>query len=138
VIYAGVLAAAIAAIGLALALRTDLGVSVERDRAPIFVRLADGGIRNGYTLKLVNKRHEPVQFVLVAADLPGAALSDPETTPQPVPSLPLSAKPDAVSAVRVFVRAPAGAASRPLTFRLRDAATGDSLETTTVFLGPAP
>jgi len=35
--------------------RGGVGISVLHDRAPLFVRLADGDLRNGYTVKIVNK-----------------------------------------------------------------------------------
>ena len=37
-----------------LLLRPRLDISVERDRAPLFVELSDGAIRNGYTVKISN------------------------------------------------------------------------------------
>ncbi len=42
-----------------LLLRPTLDVNVLRDRNPLFVKLSDGGVRNGYTLKILNKLHEP-------------------------------------------------------------------------------
>ena len=35
-----------------LATRTALGVSVLHDRNPVFVRLADGALRNAYTIRI--------------------------------------------------------------------------------------
>ena len=43
----------------ALLLRPELEVSVLHDRNPIWVKLSEGGMRNGYTLKLLNKLYEP-------------------------------------------------------------------------------
>ena len=40
--------------GTALLTRSTVGLSVLRDRAPVFVPLADGSLRNGYTLKIAN------------------------------------------------------------------------------------
>ena len=40
---------------MALLLRPDLDVNVLRDRNPLYVKLSDGGVRNGYTVKLLNK-----------------------------------------------------------------------------------
>lgn len=37
------------------ATRTDATLSVQHDRDPLTVRLADGSLRNGYTVKLLNK-----------------------------------------------------------------------------------
>ena len=39
----------------ALMLRPELDVNVLHDRNPLYVRLSDGGLRNGYTVKILNK-----------------------------------------------------------------------------------
>ena len=43
----------------AAAQRPTLEINVLHDRNPLFVRLSDGGMRNGYTVKILNKLHEP-------------------------------------------------------------------------------
>ncbi len=37
--------------------RHDLEINVLHDRHPLYVQLTDGGLRNGYTVKLLNKLH---------------------------------------------------------------------------------
>ena len=73
------MAAAIAVVSaimlVALMVRPDLEVSVLHDRNPIYVRLSDGGLRNGYTVKLLNKLYEPHAFKIGIDGLPGATLS---------------------------------------------------------------
>jgi cytochrome c oxidase accessory protein FixG len=59
----------------ALLLRPDLEVSVLHDRNPIYVRLSEGGLRNGYTVKLLNKLYQPRSFRLGLDGLPGTSLS---------------------------------------------------------------
>ncbi len=44
--------------------RTTLDLNVLRDRQPNFVRLSDGSIRNGYTVKVLNKATQPRDLVL--------------------------------------------------------------------------
>ncbi|MEM6616216.1 MAG: FixG Ig-like domain-containing protein, partial [Pseudomonadota bacterium] len=55
-----------AAIGLTmlgvLATRDRLDIGLEKDRNPIFVKMSDGSIRNGYTLKIKNMEQEPRRF----------------------------------------------------------------------------
>ena len=59
VLYA-VLFAVVGAIMLySLLNRTTLDINVLRDRQPNFVKLSDGSIRNGYTVKVLNKASEP-------------------------------------------------------------------------------
>ena len=57
-----------AAIGVgmvvSLFMRESIDLSVARDRNPLFVTLADGSIRNGYTIKVSNQNQNPHEFVL--------------------------------------------------------------------------
>jgi polyferredoxin len=72
-------AAAMAVVGIimltALMLRPDLEVNVLRDRNPIYVKLSDGGLRNGYTVKILNKAYEPRSFRIGVSGLNGPTLS---------------------------------------------------------------
>ena len=52
--------------------RTSLEVNVLADRNPPYVLLTDGGIRNAYTVKVLNKLHQPRTFAIEARGLPGA------------------------------------------------------------------
>ena len=45
----------LAVMSVGLAMRSTVELSVLHDRAPLFVPLADGSLRNGYTVKIVNK-----------------------------------------------------------------------------------
>ena len=54
---------------------------MQRDRAPVFVPLADGSIRNGYTLKIVNKSQLNGAFDLSVGGLPGAGMAIAESEP---------------------------------------------------------
>ena len=56
----------------AVAARPVLQIDVLRDRNPLFVLLSDGSIRNGYTVKILNKRPEQRSFQLSVERLPGA------------------------------------------------------------------
>ncbi len=55
--------------------RTILEVNVLADRSPPYVLLTDGSIRNGFTVKILNKLHEPRTFTIAARGLAGASLS---------------------------------------------------------------
>lgn len=55
--------------------RTVLEVNVLPERNPPFVVLSDGGIRNAYTVKILNKLHEPRTFALGVVGLPGVQLT---------------------------------------------------------------
>ncbi len=54
--------------------RSMLEANVQADRNPYYVRLSNGDIRNGFTLKILNKLHEPRRFEVTVEGLTGATL----------------------------------------------------------------
>lgn len=54
--------------------RSVLDINVLRDRNPLFVQLSDGGVRNGYTAKILNKLYETRDFRISLKGLPGGKL----------------------------------------------------------------
>ena len=58
--------------------RSTLEVNVLHDRNPPYVLLSDGGVRNGYTVKILNKLHEPREFALAVRG-PAAAPGSPSS-----------------------------------------------------------
>ncbi|MDX2082759.1 MAG: cytochrome c oxidase accessory protein CcoG [Rickettsiales bacterium] len=48
-----------------LIFRSDLEVDAMQNRNPMFVTLSDGSVRNGYTLKIINKTHQAKIFQLL-------------------------------------------------------------------------
>src|SRR5262249_50256220 len=67
-----------------LATRTSEGLSVLHVRNPIFVRLSDGALRNGYTVRVLNKTLETRRFMLAADGLADAFLEVAGDTTSPV------------------------------------------------------
>ena len=57
---------------VALLYRSTLDINVLHDRNPPYVLLSDGSVRNGYTVKILNKRHQPRDFALETRGLAGA------------------------------------------------------------------
>lgn len=141
-VYAGVLGAVMAVMLGAWLLRDTLDLAVIRERAPLYVRLSDGAVRNAYALRLVNKTREAERFALVLEGPRGLALvvQDAETDAEGRPLL--ATRPDGITQWRALVTAPAGlhlAESSPVTFRLVDPRTGRAVESTaSVFRGPKP
>jgi cytochrome c oxidase accessory protein FixG len=124
----------------AFLMRTTVEVSVLRDRAPLFVTLADGAIRNGYTFKILNKTREDRVYTLHLAGLKDASLrivgGGEETEGH---DLRLTARPDSVASYRIYVSAPRAALaaeSTPITFELRAERGRESADYHAVFLGP--
>ena len=75
VLYAGLIAVVGLVMLVGLMNRTTLEINVLRDRATMFVPLSDGGVRNGYTVKVLNKHHDVREVALGLEGLPGAKLS---------------------------------------------------------------
>lgn len=103
-LYAALIALVSLIMLVALLNRTVLEVNVLRDRNPLFVQLSDGSIRNGYTIKILNKRQEPREFRLGTEGLLGATLRivgyEKDTDPK------ISVLPDDLRALKVYVTVP--------------------------------
>lgn len=140
ILYLGLLVAVGAVMLAAFVMRTTLELTVLHDRAPLFVMLSDGSIRNGYTIKIVNKTRRTSHEVLTVEGLPGATLRVVEANASEGAASRevLEAAPDAVATYRLYVTAPHVrlADSTPLTFRLREQETGRTAAHATVFLAP--
>jgi cytochrome c oxidase accessory protein FixG len=114
---------------LSLLLRQDLEIAVLADRAPLFVRLSDGRIQDGYTLKLANKLRQQRAFDLALDGLPRAQLTV-------IGETPLAVARDSVGSFRIYVNAPRAGERREFHFVLTDRATGKAVTHDAVFLGP--
>jgi cytochrome c oxidase accessory protein FixG len=137
-------AAAIAIVGgimlTALLVRSDLDVSVLRDRNPLYVKLSDGGVRNGYTIKLLNKLYGPRALSLELEGLPGAKLSvvGLEHEANPVVTVP----PDELKSVRLYVTlnkqavASLGGLATNFAILVTDATGGEHMKHKAIFQGP--
>lgn len=140
IIYSTILFGIIGAMIAGLVLRPGTKVSVLRDRAPLYVTLADGSVRNAYTFKISNMTRELREYELTAVGVNGAALSIAGGSHEnPAPSVRLSADPDTVATYRVLATAAAGevkTSSVPFRFQLV-AKDGERATYETVFMGPA-
>ncbi|MEL6324039.1 MAG: 4Fe-4S dicluster domain-containing protein, partial [Pseudomonadota bacterium] len=112
-------------------------VNVLKDRSPPFVQLANGDIRNGFTLKLVNKNSasRDLQFSLDASPGTEFEIVGLETTASDVVTLPVAAH--GVDRYRVLVTAPRGARQRQIEFVLVDGETGETISSRSSFRGPS-
>jgi len=126
-IYAGVIALVAAIMLYSLLTRSVLDVSVRHDRNPLFVTLADGSVRNAYTVHVLNKLND-IRTVRLAVDgLPGAQVHvvgpDAAAAGQPL----IAIGPDQSREVRVLVTTAPDAVldrSTALVFRVSDLAGG--------------
>ncbi len=119
--------------------RAVLEVNVLHDRNPVYVQLSDGSLRNGFTLKILNKQHHARSLRLALSGLDGAGMSIVgfEGT-APV----IEVVPDNLRALKVLVTVPAGARERlaghatPFRFAVIDANDGSVIYHDATFRGP--
>ncbi|WP_304186373.1 cytochrome c oxidase accessory protein CcoG, partial [Phenylobacterium aquaticum] len=102
-IYYGVALAIVSGVMIwGFAQRKVIDLHVLRDRNPTFVRLHDGAIRDGYTLKISNRGFETRTFDVHVSGVPHAQLKTPgEAATQG--DLFVTVEPNETRAVRVFV-----------------------------------
>ena len=136
-IYVALLAAVGGTMTAKLAFRSHTDVNILHERAPLYVGLADGGIRNGYTYKILNMVDQDRSYRLSLVGIPGASLAvvGGDTG---AAATQLQASRDSVATYRLYVTAPPGATHGPrpdLTFVLDDG-NGQVVKTTTLFAGP--
>ena len=124
----------------ALVTRDRLDVNVIADRNPLFVRLADGSVRNGFTVKILNMRPDARMILLGIDGLPQAAIylaGTPETNA--TKTLETEVEPDRLKEIKIFVRQPAGAAkpgAETFRFVVRDLGRSESAFETAEFSAP--
>lgn len=142
VLYAVVFLAACGIMLTALLTRSSISIAALRDRAPLFVTMSDGSIRNGYTLKIQNRNPDAHRFLVRAGDIDNATLEivEPGVDATPVPAqegMRVIVKGDSVGTFEAFVRAPKQTrGDRHMEFALRDLETGETAEADTTFRGP--
>ncbi|WP_209015201.1 cytochrome c oxidase accessory protein CcoG [Roseibium limicola] len=140
VAYAAIIVGVSAIMLTALLTRDYAGISVLHDRNPIYVSLSDKGVRNGYTVRLLNKRTHERHFMLHVEGLP----ADTEITAvgiedsfagRPV----IAIGPDRTRELRVLVVVPDArelAESTSITFRLTESVMGEVVTTEDYFKVP--
>jgi cytochrome c oxidase accessory protein FixG len=139
VIYAAILVLIGAGMLIGLSARAAVDINVLHDRNPLFVTLSDGSVRNGYTVKILNKSREPRAYELSIAGLEGATLAVVGQDQAGASRAELAARPDAVTTYRVHVSAPQDVVdgeAEDLTMILRDLTSGEAARHQTVFRGP--
>ena len=137
-LYAGAFAVVCFVMLFGLSRKTVLDVNVVADRNPLYVQLSGGAIRNGYTVRLINKQHDSRKFALGVSGLHGASLSyvGIEGT-DPL----IEVKPDDVRSLKVYVTIPGEEAAKlpasaEMSFTVRDTGAGTETKRSTNFRGP--
>jgi cytochrome c oxidase accessory protein FixG len=134
IIYA--VALVLVAIGMfvALALRGTVEVTVQGDRSPLFVKLADGEIQNGYAVKISNKLRADVTYSLKVSGIDGLQMRIIGGAPDN-----LTVNPDRVGTYRMLLHAPRDALkfkSNPITITVTNTMTGEESQHNAIFNAP--
>jgi len=138
-LYAGIIAIAGGIMIFTLATRDSEGISVIHDRNPMFVRMSDGALRNGYTIRIVNKQLKYREFIISVDGLPSTLVDFVGQAPRADGRRLVSVGPDQTHEVRVMVTdysLTPPAPSTSILFRLIDIDSGKVAEMRDHFFGP--
>ena len=138
--YLALLAVVAGVMAFSLSTRSRLEVNVIPDRQPLFVKLSDGSIRNGFTFKILNMRREPKSYILATDGLVGGEISILGRHQDSGPYLELNVGPDEIGTFKLFVKAPPESLAGKMTnfkFYLIDQKTRENVEYNAVFNAPA-
>ena len=135
ILYAGVLALVSGIMLFTLSFRHTLDLDVVRDRNPDYVQLADGAVRNGYTLKLMNRSGVARTLKIGLSGIKARqirVIGDGDV----VSSIPMLVPADKVRTVRLLVTVARDnlSASRSLTFTLMDETGKETHKVDAVFV----
>lgn len=139
IVYASLIGVVCSVMLYALLTRTLLDVNVLHDRNPVAVKLSDGSIRNGYTLRFLNKRGFD-RVIAVDIDGPANAQIHVVGVDSVVPDRPMIVVGrDTTTEVRVLVTAPYDAKAEktaPVKFRITDIGLGEVASASDHFVTP--
>ena len=144
VLYSTLIAIVLGIMGWAWMTRSAVEVSVIADRNPLFVKLSDGGIRNGYTLKILNKRHAAQRFSVSVDGIAGTEVAIVGHEARNGPESDIVVDADAVRALKVYVTVPLDAkaglsgGSTPLSFVVTDLESSAQVIRDAAFRSPGP
>ncbi len=137
-LYVGVIAVVGSIMLYALLTREMLGLSVLHDRNPIFVQLSDGGLRNGYTVRVLNKHREKRTLELRLVGLPGGVLEVIGGSSPRGEAAVVEVGPDQTWEIRVLVtrHGRLTTSMQPVGFQIRDRNSGETATASDYFRGP--
>ena len=123
----------------ALFTRDRLEINVLHDRNPQFVMLSDGGVRNGYTVKLLNMIPEPRTVLLTLDGLDGGGMSIVGAEHGEETAIPIKLDPDKLTTLKIYVRLPAdkiAADDQSFHFTVTDQASTETDSYKAMFMTP--
>jgi len=123
-----------------LMMRDRLDVSVLHDRNPQYVKLSDGSIRNGYTVKILNMMQKPRTFILSVKGIDGALMQIAGSDKAPAGFVEIKVEADKLRSLKVYVKAHRKSLSttrNPLQITVEDTLGDEAVSYQAIFEGPA-
>jgi polyferredoxin len=136
IFYGGIFAIVSCVIFYGLLTRHTIGVNVIRDRAPLFVTLSDGKVRNAYTLKILNMSGADRNVAVSVEGIKDGQM-EAETGKIENNEVLMETKPNKVSVVRMFMVAEPdeqSAKSVVIKVKVRDLKTKETATSKSVFI----
>jgi cytochrome c oxidase accessory protein FixG len=140
IIYFLIMLAALSVMAWQLITRPSVHVNALHDRAPLFIPMSDGSIRNGYTLKISNMRHPARAFDVSVEGIESARIDVAGQASGIGTNARLQVPQDDVATYRVFVTVPRNdvtAETMDLVFVVEAPWSGEIARYETNFRGPA-
>ena len=139
VLYSALLVLLVGLVGWGLITRSSLDVNILHDRNPLFVKLSDGSIRNGYTLKVLNKNREDRTLDLSIVGIDPAQIQVLGPDADTLEGLTLHAASDTVTTYQLYIALPDGSfdpSGTEFSIVVNDLAGNEQAGSQTVFRGP--
>lgn len=131
--YAGILSLVGCLMLYSLLTRAPVELNVVHDRNPLFVKLSDGSVRNGYNITIINKRHEDKTFALKVVGIENGSVYVQASGDITAENLPVLA--DSTGHFRIFLAAEQQAvARREIMFEVREAGSEITASKDTIFI----
>lgn len=139
IIYMVVIAVVTVVMGWSFLTRASSGMSVLHDRNPLFVSLSAGGIRNGYTIRLLNMKIQQRNFTINASGIDGVTMSVIGEKKTADGLWKITVPSDTTRELRVLLISPKGLKlepATPVTFRIQEMESGETTLVGDYFRGP--
>ncbi|MCC2113655.1 MAG: 4Fe-4S dicluster domain-containing protein, partial [Hyphomicrobiales bacterium] len=139
VIYVVLIGAVAGFMAYTLATRSMSDINVMHDRNPLYVPLSEGNVRNGYTIRILNKHPDKRLFSIGVEGLAGARIEAVGVTEYDGEKVLVPVDGDLTREVRILVFSAPGKKlekSTPITFRLKNTVEGEESAVNDYFKAP--
>jgi len=139
VIYSAIMIIAALSLLYVLLTRSLVDVNILHNRNPIFILLSDGSIRNGYTVKILNKKLQPQKFILGVEGIAGLEMQVAGAEKKAQKEVVIEVPANGIKSIRLFLRAKASslkAEQNSFRFVVRDLKNTESTTHEAIFYRP--